>query len=381
MRIVGLRAVPLSAAPGDPPLEWVGGRIETWDAALVEITTADGVTGVGEAAQGIMAAAALPGLVAALRPYAEGLEFGHPREVGDALRDRTAFWARGGIAAGAVAAVEVAAFDAMGKALGVPAYELLGGLRRDRVEVYASGGLGVDEDQVVAWARAMEADGFGTVKFRAMTGPDRTIGLVDKVLAALRPETRFVLDAVQGCAGRPWPHQDVLRVGRHLERYGPRWYEEPCRAEDVAGYTSVRSALDVPVSGVESYSTRQEFERLVEADGADVLQPDVGMVGGPVEFQRIARLAREAGLACVPHIWSSGVNLMASLHAVFATEGVELAELCTLPNPLREALCVEPPRRDGSFLLPPSGPGLGVALTPEIEQKFPFRPGGGHVIR
>lgn len=213
MRIVGLRAVPLSAAPGDPPLEWVGGRIETWDAALVEITTADGVTGVGEAAQGIMAAAALPGLVAALRPYAEGLEFGHPREVGDALRDRTAFWARGGIAAGAVAAVEVAAFDAMGKALGVPAYELLGGLRRDRVEVYASGGLGVDEDQVVAWARAMEADGFGTVKFRAMTGPDRTIGLVDKVLAALRPETRFVLDAVQGCAGRPWPHQDVLRSG------------------------------------------------------------------------------------------------------------------------------------------------------------------------
>ncbi|WP_067480456.1 mandelate racemase/muconate lactonizing enzyme family protein [Actinomadura hibisca] len=383
MKITGLRPILLShdhTGPG-PALEWVGGRIETWDAALVEITTDTGVTGVGEVAQGIMGALAVPGVVEALRRYAVGLDIDEPGAVGDALRDRTAFWARGGVAAGVVAAVEVACFDAVGKARGVPMRELLGDLAHERIEVYASGGLGVDEEQVVAWCADMEARGFTTVKFRAMTGPERTIGLVDRVLAALRPETRFVLDAVQGCAGAPWPLEDVLKVGRHLERYGPRWYEEPCRAEDVAGYTAARKELEVPVSGVESYSTRQEFERLMEHGGADVVQPDVGMVGGPVEFRRIAAEAFGRGLDCVPHIWSTGVNLMASVHTAFATPGMDLIELCTLPNPLREELMDEPLALGDSHVAPPAAPGLGVTLTPEIERKYAFQPGRGHVIR
>ncbi|MEV0589042.1 mandelate racemase/muconate lactonizing enzyme family protein [Nonomuraea sp. NPDC050310] len=382
MKITDIRAVLLSHDyAGQPPLEWVGGRIETWDAALVEITTDAGVTGLGEVAQGIMGALAVPGVVEALRQYAVGLSVEEPGTVGDALRASTAFWARGGVASGVIAAIEVAAFDAAGKAAGVPVHELLGGLRHPSVELYASGGLGVDEEQVLAWVKEMEARGFATVKFRAMTGPERTIGLIDRVVAALEPGTRFVLDAVQGCAGRPWPLADVLRVGEHLARYGPRWYEEPCRAEDVAGYTAARAALEVPISGVESYSTRQEFERLMEAGGVDLVQPDVGMVGGITEFQRVAAQAFGSGLDCVPHIWSTGVNLMASVHTAFATPHLDLIELCTLPNPLREDLLVEPLRIEGSHLLPPAAPGLGVRLTPEIEARFAFQPGRGHVIR
>ncbi|WP_327087965.1 mandelate racemase/muconate lactonizing enzyme family protein [Nonomuraea sp. NBC_01738] len=382
MKITAIRPVLLSHDyEGRQALEWVGGRIDTWDAALVEITTDEGVTGVGEVAQGIMGALAVPGVVEALAQYAIGLDIDRPGAVGDALRDRTAFWARGGVASGVIAAVEVAAYDAVGKARGVPAHELMGGPAHERIEVYASGGLGTDEDQVVAWGKAMEAQGFATVKFRAMTGPERTIGLIDRVVEALNPGTRFVLDAVQGCAGSPWPVEDVLRVGKHLEKHGPRWFEEPCRAEDVAGYAAVRAALDVPVSGVESYSTRQEFERLIERGGVDIAQPDVGMVGGPAEFRRVAEMAFAAGLDCVPHIWSTGVNLMASLHTAFATPSMDLIELCTLPNPMREELLVEPLRVVDSHVLPPTRPGIGVRLTPELESRFRFQPGRGHVIR
>lgn len=365
---------------GQPPLAWVGGRIETWDAALVEITTDEGVTGLGEVAQGIMGALAVPGIVDALTRYATGLDITEPGSVGDALRDRTAFWARGGVASGVIGAVEVAAYDAVGKARGVPAYELMGGAEHERIEVYASGGLGTGEDQVVAWCKEMEARGFGTVKFRAMTGPERTIGLVDQVVAALNPGTRFVLDAVQGCAGTPWPLDDVIRVGEHLASHTPRWYEEPCRAEDVTGYAAVHKALDVPVSGVESYSTRQEFERLLDSGGVDIAQPDVGMVGGPSEFRRVAADAFGRGLDCVPHIWSTGVNVMASAHTAFATPHLDLIELCTLPNPLRDALLLDPLTVTASHITAPVRPGLGVALTPEIEQRFAFQPGRGHVI-
>ncbi|MGW8554702.1 mandelate racemase/muconate lactonizing enzyme family protein [Streptomyces tubercidicus] len=381
MKIRSVRPVLLSHDyGGQSALAWVGGRIETWDAALVEITTEDGTRGVGEVAQGIMGAATVPGIVAALTNEIVGLDIDDPTTVGDTLRAATAFWSRGGITSGVIAAVEVAALDAVGKARGVPAFELLGAAPHDQIEVYASGGLGTDEQQVIDWCKRMEDDGFRTVKFRAMTGPDRTIGLVDAVTEVLSPTTTFVLDAVQGCARQPWLAEDVLRVGKHLEALGPRWFEEPCHADDVDGYAAMRDQLDVPISGVESYSTRGEFERLLSAGGADIIQPDVGMVGGPTEFQRIVARAFEAGADCVPHIWATGVNLMASVHAAFATPRMDLIELCMLPNPLREALLVEPLRVDNSWISRPQQPGLGVELTPEIEERYPFQPGRGHVI-
>lgn len=383
MKIAHVRPVLLSHdyTGQEPPLEWVGGRIDTWDAALVEITTDDGITGLGEVAQGIMGAQAVPSIVEALRTHAVGLAIDDPTTVGDALRDATVFWSRGGITSGVIAAIEVAALDAVGKARGIPAFEVLGGAVHDRLEVYASGGLGTDEDQVVDWCRQMEATGFGTVKFRAMTNPERTIGLIDRVVDALAPATRFVLDAVQGCARRPWSREDVIRVGKHLESLDPRWFEEPCRAEDVAGYAAVRCALDVPISGVESYSTRGEFERLLDSDAVDIAQPDVGMVGGPTEFRRVAALAAESGRGCVPHIWSTGVNLAASAHTALATPGVGLIEICTLPNPLREELLLQPLRVVESAVAKPTLPGLGVELTAEQENRFRFQPGRGHVIR
>jgi L-alanine-DL-glutamate epimerase-like enolase superfamily enzyme len=389
--IVSLRAVLLSHEyPASPRLEWVGGHIDTWDAALLEMTLSDGTTGLGEVAQGIMGALAVPGIVEAMMPYALGLEADHPPTVTRAIRDRTVFWARGGICSGVLAAVEQCLWDIAGKRAGRPAYELMAtrsdsvedipGAIPEDVEVYASGGLGTTTEQVLEWAHEQEQAGYGTVKFRAMQTPQRTIELIEEIVPQLAPNTRFVIDAVQGCASRAWSVDDAVAVGRVAATFDARWYEEPCRAEDVGGYSHVRERVDVPVSGVESYTSPGEFARLLEHDGVDIVQPDAAMVGGPSEFQRVAALAAERGVATVPHIWGTGVTLMANLHTALATAGVDLVELCTIPNPLREALLVEPLRRDGSKIHRPTAAGLGVRLTPEIEQQYPFRPGRGHVI-
>jgi D-galactarolactone cycloisomerase len=87
LTVTGMRAVLLSHryARGEE-LTWVGGVIRSWDAALVEVTLADGSTGIGEAGAGIMAAQAVPGLVDAFRPYVQGELFGSPLEVGDHRR-------------------------------------------------------------------------------------------------------------------------------------------------------------------------------------------------------------------------------------------------------------------------------------------------------
>lgn len=367
-------------APGEE-LSWVGGTIRSWDAALVEVTLADGTTGVGEAGAGIMAAQAVPGIVAALAPYVDGAVFAEPGEVGDHLRAYTAFWSRGGLLSGVIGAVETAVLDAVGKREGVPAWELLGGSGRQSVEAYASGGLGTTFEEVSGWARTQLDAGFRTVKFRAMRDPQTTVALLEHVTSQLPAGAQFVIDAVQACASAPWPVAEAIEVGRVAQSRGARWFEEPCQAEDIAGFAAVRAALEVPISGVESNGSVREFNELVAAGALDILQPDVSFVGGPTAFGRVAALAHEAGLGCVPHVWGSGVTFAANLHTVAATESVRLFEFCTLPNPLREALLTEPPRLVDGEVAIPSGPGLGVAVTAQIEERFPFQAGGGHVIR
>jgi len=277
--------------------------------------------------------------------------------------------------------LQSSSLDAVAKRVGVPAYELLGGAKRMSIETYASGGLGTSFDEISQWMFAQVDAGFRTVKFRAMKDPDTTLLLIDHVVGRLPTGIHFVLDAVQGCASSPWSVDDAIRVGREVAAGGARWYEEPCFANDLAGYARVRAELDVPISGVESNGTVREFAELIAAGGIDVAQPDVTFVGGPRAFSDVAALATAAGLACVPHVWGSGVTFSANLHAVLAEPAVELFEFCTLPNPLRDALLVEPVGFENGTLLAPTSPGLGVALTPELEREFAFVAGGGHVIR
>ncbi len=380
--VIAVRPVLLSYRyePGNE-LTWVGGTIWSWDAALVEVTLSDGTTGIGEAGAGIMAALAVPGIVESFEPYLLNHEFGGPLEVGDHLRAYTAFWSRGGILNGVAGAIETACLDAVAKRAGIPAYEVLGGAQRERIEAYASGGLGTTFDQITAWADAQTEAGFRTVKFRAMRDPDTTIALLDHVVPRLQPGMRFVLDVVQACASDPWSIEDAIRVGKHAAEYGARWYEEPCQADDVEGYAKVRAAVDAPVSGVESNGTVREFAQLIAAGGVDIAQPDVTFVGGPKAFSRVAKIAADAGVAVVPHVWGSGVTFSANLSTVLAEPKVVLFEYCTLPNPMRDALFIEPPKLEDGYIVTPKVPGIGVLLTPELEKEFVFQPGGGHVIR
>lgn len=381
MKIEQVRAVLLSYdCPPEDELLWVGGRIDTWDAALVEVVTADGITGLGEVAQGIMAAAAVPGVVDSLTPYLIGPEFVDPADVSAHLRARTAFWSRGGVSAGVLGAVEAACWDAAGKAAGVPAHRLMApdAPPPDALGCYASGGLGRTTEQVLAWVRGQHEAGHTRVKFRAMADADQTEDLVRAVAAAAPAGLGLVLDLVQGCASRPWSRPDVLRVADVAAEHGLLWLEEPCHADDVDGYAAVRAAARLPVSGVESYSTVREFDQLIGAGGVDIAQPDASMLGGPSRFLEVAGRARAADVDIVPHIWGSTVTLMTNLHTAIAA-GLPLVEWCTLTNPLRDATAVEDLFEPGGLVRPPTAPGLGVRL-PDDPGRFAFRPGRGHVI-
>ncbi|MGW0936908.1 mandelate racemase/muconate lactonizing enzyme family protein [Streptomyces sp. NPDC002666] len=383
MKISSVRSVLLGYdTAGDPPLEWVGGRFSSWDAALVEVRLDSGATGLGEVAQGTMAAEAVPGLLDALRRYLPSHDL-PAVELGDYLRDRTRFWARGGISSGVVAALEIACLDAESKEAGLPLWQHLRGHADgvpERVEVYASGGLGTTPEQVAQWNAEQEAAGHRTVKFRAMRDPQTTIDLMHAIVPKLAPTTRFCLDAVQGCASSPWSVEDAILVGREAAALGARWYEEPCAAEDHAGYAAVRKAVDTDVTGVESHSVLEDFLHLIDAGGVDIAQPDLSMIGGWAQFRRVAEHAAARGIGCVPHVWGSGVQLMTSLHAAIAA-GLPLVEMCTLLNPMRDATMTAPLKVVDGHVTVPTGPGAGGVLPERAEEVFPYRPGAGMVIR
>ncbi|MGV9799266.1 mandelate racemase/muconate lactonizing enzyme family protein [Mycobacterium sp. NPDC003449] len=387
MKIASIRPVLLGYdTSGDAPLAWSGGTITTWDAALVEVTLPSGVTGLGEVAQGTMAAEAVPGILDALSRYLEDVDM-PAIAIGDHLRDKTRFWARGGISSGVIAAVELACLDAEAIEAGLPLWQHLQAQHAGpaaepaaAIDAYASGGLGTTFDQVADWTLQQADSGFRTIKIRAMGDPATTIDLARHVAGLLGSRARLCLDAVQGCAADPWPVSDAIAVGQELSRLGMYWYEEPCAVEDLDGYVAVRSAVDIAVTGVESFTVVEDFHRLLDAEAVDIAQPDLSMIGGYAQFRRVVDHARAAGIRAIPHVWGSGVQLMTSIHAAFAC-GLDLVEVCTLLNPLREATLTHPLALVDGAIRRPTEPGSGATLPADAEQAFAYRPGRGMLIR
>jgi len=382
MRVTSVEPVLCSHEyPEGERLEWSAGRIESWDAALIRVETADGLVGWGEVGQGMTAARAVPGVVEEVAGGVVGRDPSNVGEIRVDLYDRNVFWARGGLPTGTIGAIEVALYDILGKATGQPVYRLLGG-RAGEVRAYGSGGIAADASGRVDQARTYAERGFHTVKIRAVADPMANIDLVERALDVLDGDIRLALDAVQGSAGDPWSVPEAIRLGEALEAYADRlaWYEEPCRAENLDGYRRVQEATTVPVAGIETRVGRYEFRDVVEAGAVDILQPDVAIAGGFAATREASAVAASHDIPVVLHVWGTGVSLLANAHYAAADPNCELIEHCQLPNPLREALLPDAFGCDDGVVALPDDPGLGLDVPDDIEERFAFVPGKGHVF-
>jgi len=377
MRITSIDSILLTAPTGG--LDWIGGRTDTWDTALVRVTTDEGLYGLGEVSQGASGAGAVAGIAACLAPIALGLDPRRPAAVRHALYNRSLFWARGGISQGVISAIENACWDIAGKARGVPVHQLLGGLARDSIRVYASIGLGATPEFILNDVVKAQQAGYDLLKVRSFRNVHQTIELLEEVKRVLKPGTRILFDAIMGIAAEPWTFKEALAVGRKLETMDAVLYEEPCRTEDIGGYVELRKRLDIPVAGVETYNSRFCFQRLIDAGGVDVVQPDATIVGGISEFLAVAAYAQAKFVKVVPHTWGSSVTRMANYQAALSCPWCELVEHSPYANPLVDALLVNGPLKieNGRFAAP-TAPGLGVQVNDEIIAKFGnYTPGKG----
>lgn len=355
------------------PISSVSALAVTWTdsvwtqrSAYVRIAAADGTLGLGEASPMAGGDAALA-LVPHLAPHVLGacaLDRGrlHDR-IGRALQK---VGAEGPLAA-ALGALDLALVDLAGRQLGLPAHRLLGGAWRDSLPFYASVGntAGLDPEALCTRIEPWLPLRPGLIKIRCDRRDLHLDADIPGDIARAGRLRRLVGDGVELAfdGNNGYTPAGALRLGRALEGFGYRWFEEPLVHGDRAGLGRLAAALDLAIAAGEQEYTVAGLAALAEA-GVDILQPDLVKAGGFTRLQRMAAVADLAGLPLIPHQTMPQVGTAANLHFLACRPQEQPAELNGL-HPGRAAAFpgLRPPAA-GRIALP-EGPGLGLDFAPE----------------
>lgn len=372
-RFAGIAAAAPAAALGQSARPRGIGPLKITDAKAVnadgyvyyKIFTNGGIVGIGEPSpsNGAMNAEYLHRF---LKPLLVGMDAFDIEKIWEKMYIE-AYKFRGQAISMAISGVDIALHDIVGKALGVPVYQLLGGLYRDRVRMYAS--YTSRERSPVEQARLCAKnveDGFTSTKIKiaARHGFDAPPAFPDEdrvreARSAIGEKTELMVDANSG-----YSVPTAIRIGRMLERYNVAMYEEPVPFTDLAGTAKVRAALDIPISGGEQDHTRYDFQKIIAAEAFDIIQADVTKAGGLSECKKIAALTDAAGLYYTPHDTSVLIGLAACLHLVASTPCCRYAqEYIMEPRGNRLTILKEPLVPERGHLKVPNGPGLGIEIV------------------
>ena len=365
-----LVSCPLVEPVGDATSQW-----SEWNGIVIRVETDGGVVGIGEV--GPLHGREMPiykSIIEKFRPIITGTEiFGRTRLWNKMLGKGSASSALGskGAVVTAIGGVDIAIWDAFGKALKTPIYQLLGGSQRSRLPTYASGFWSRGSDPTSVDEAVREAQGYVEKGFKAMKikiGFDwrRDIEKVKAVRLAVGPDVELMVDANQGFS----PYE-ALKVGRKLEKLDVLWFEEPIPMQNVKTLAKLADALDVAVAGGENEYTLKGFRDIVVEGAVDILQPDCMHAGGISEAQKIIHMADAWDLPVAFHIYSA-VGLFASLQLMVASTNSLMVEYVSGAGAwtLREEMFKDPIRVVEGYVEAPKKPGLGFELDEDALAKY-----------
>jgi L-alanine-DL-glutamate epimerase-like enolase superfamily enzyme len=204
------------------------------------------------------------------------------------------------------------------------------------------------------------------------------VGLFELLRREFGSGMDLAIDGHQGGVPDPIPVSEAAQIDAALGQFRLRFYEEPLSYSDVEGYAELRSRSTIPIAGGECLSGIDEFHMYLAAKALNIIQPDLGFVGGIQETLRIIHRAEAQSVATAFHTGASvGPAFAAAWHIAAASISAQWLEHVAAPHSVQNDLLVEKVIvRDGHVGLPP-GPGLGVRLNADILQKYKFVPGSG----
>jgi len=343
-------------------------RLQT-GSLFVLVRTSEGVSGLGEVSP--MNTRVLEAVVRhSLAPIVVGK---NPLDVGriwDEMLHATYKLGTAGSQPEAMAGIDIALWDILGKTAGLPIHQLLGGRRKDKVRLYASIGNGAQNpvaDQVKK-AVAAASQGYTAVKMRMEwssratdVNPARDWELVSTVRKELGEKLDLYYDANNG-----FSVATAIRLGRRFQdELNVLHFEEPLAQHDYAGYAEVCAALDMAVAAGEHEYTLWQFRDLIERAKVDVVQPDLVKAAGLTECVRIAHLAQAHGKVLVPHQTQQTIGHTANVHYLAAFDNSAHAqEYSWVPERAAKlwTLFKQDLSPKGGYATVPDGPGLGLEL-------------------
>ncbi len=343
-------------------------RFHQW--LTCEVETEDGTIGIGNAALA-------PSVVKkAIDDWYAPLVIGHDpfdyAYLWEKMYRRTHAWGRKGIGMTAISAIDIAIWDLMGKLAGKPVFKLLGGRTKDKIPVYYSKLYAGPIDQMQAEAEVAMKHGYQAFKSRFGYGPkDGMAGMrenlkrVEAVREVIGYDRDLMLEAYMG-----WNLDYTRRMLPKLEKFEPRWLEEPVIAEDVAGYAELNKG-PIPISGGEHEFGLIGCADLLRRGAVSVLQYDTNRVGGITAAQKINAVAEAFQVPVIPH-----AGQMHNYHLTMANTNCPISEYfpvfdVEVGNELFYYIFKGDPDAENGYLqLDDDLPGLGIEITDEHAHNF-----------
>jgi D-galactarolactone cycloisomerase len=342
--------------------------------SLIALTTDDGITGYGEAS-------------GPLRPVRDYLDIVRPLFLNRSIFDfeiiaaevynRLYHYGIQGHLTSCLSGINIALHDAIGRTLGVPVCDLIGGRAAERLPVYATTGVFTADDHDGAIETQLETvkrQGYRAVKIKIGRNPKSDRERVRIARAVLGDEALLMVD-VNGNYTPDIAYESI----RLLEPFGIHWYEEPLPPTDVQGYATLRARSPLRIAAGEACYTVHDFRRLIEAHGVDIVQPALITCGGFGQAKAIALLAALNNLRVMPNGFGGAIGWVAMLHYVASlpvapfTDHVpypNMVEHHTGANPFFERLLTEPIDIRNGEVAVPRGPGLGITIDVDAVAEF-----------
>ncbi len=381
-RIAAVEVIPV-ASPGQAQNDLDG----TLDTVIVRLTDEDGRTGIGEAdgpPEVIKAFIEMPTAHLWSRNAAEILLGADPVETAglwQKLYEGTFWPGRRGLGIHAISAIDIALHDLAGKALGLPAYKLMGGARRERLRPYCTIYPGLSQGRPVSAlmteiGRQFEAAlaiGFRAVKmevlFFDLVTDAELVGLIKEGRRMLGDGILMALDF--GYRWNSW--HDAKWVLDRIADCDIYFAEATLQHDDLAGHARLAAQSAIRICGAEAAATRWEIREWLERGGVAVVQPNIGRGGGLTEIRRIADLCELHGAQVIPHGWKTGITSAVGRHFQAACPAAPLFEYISpqvFDSPLRRELVSPEPVIVDGFMALPTAPGLGIELNEELVERW-----------
>ncbi|HVN04571.1 MAG TPA: mandelate racemase/muconate lactonizing enzyme family protein [Bryobacteraceae bacterium] len=358
VRITGLETDLLRFPPGKPFFDAIHTFGTESGGVVLRLRTDAGITGWAYSSFGMIAGG--PRVVQTIleqevKPVLMGQDPAFSKRLRADLWKALEYQGVQGVAQFAIAAADIAIWDILGKAAGLPVYKMLGAYA-DRIPAYSMCGWYYENDgDLTQFKRAITSafeEGFPAVKIKVgRASLDDDIHRIEAARAIGGKDRRVMVDANQA-----FHLNEAIRRGRVYQQMGCYWYEEPMPPYDHAAWAELARELDILIATGENEYTKYPYADLISRHGVDIVQPDNRRAGGVSEWMEIAAVAAAFGVDVASH-GGGGANM----HMLLAMPNAIYLESGSLKN---QTSVVEPLRmRDGAILAPES-PGMSSELQP-----------------